>query len=354
MKHYPATEYRHRRLLARLLAAALVLLMPIGISGCEKAEEREFFAMDAYMRIRVFGAPDGALDEAEDEIEALSALLSATDEKSEIYALNHAEGKAMTVSPDAFDIIERGLELSRELGGCFELSLRPVSRAWGFTEDENRIPPESELRELLKLVGDERIVTDRAVRTVALPAGFELDLGALAKGYAADRAKERLSDAGVSAALIDLGSSTILAFGKKPDGSKWKIAVRDPMGGDTPAGTIEFDGGAISTSGGWERYFEGPDGQVYWHIIDPRTGAPARTGAYSVTVLTDDALYGDALSTALFVMGPEKALGYYETHGDLDFIMFLEDGSVLATPGMSELFTPSGAYENARVVTTGE
>ena len=171
MKHFPAIEYRHRRLLARLLAAALVLLMPIGISGCEKAEEREFFAMDAYMRIRVYGAPDGALDEAADEIEALSALLSATDEKSEIYALNHAEGKAMTVSPDAFDIIERGLELSREFGGCFELSLRPVSRAWGFTEDENRVPPESELRELLKLVGDERIVTDRAARTVALPAG---------------------------------------------------------------------------------------------------------------------------------------------------------------------------------------
>lgn len=323
------------------LVLAAVCLTAAVFSGCSRSVEREFFAMDTYMRIRIYGGSEEAADDVRAEIERLSALLSATDERSEIYALNHSGGSAVTLSHDSFEVLKRGLDISNEFGDVFELTLRPISRAWGFTEDENRVPSDAELKHLLELADDSRLILDERSNTARLPDGFEVDTGAVAKGYAADIAKALLTEKGVEAALIDLGSSTILAYGNKPDGSRWKIAVKDPKGGSEPAGLIEFDGGAISTSGGYERYFEGPDGQIYWHIIDPRTGAPARTGALSVTVLTDEAFFGDALSTALFVMGPEGAAEYYEAHGGFEYLMFLEDGGVIISPGMERLFTLS-------------
>ncbi|MBQ4341494.1 MAG: FAD:protein FMN transferase [Clostridia bacterium] len=336
----------------KLAAAIMLLAALVTACGCTHNGPlvRELFAMDTYMRFSVYGLTDGeAVDEAADAVMRLSRLFDATDSRSEVYALDHGAGLPVPVSPETFDVIEGALGLSHRLGSAFELTVRPVLTAWGFTEGEHRIPSDAELAALIENVDDGRVGLDAERNTVTLPEGMQIDLGAVAKGYAADEAARILREGGAKAALLDLGSSTILAFGSKPDGTKWKIAVKDPENADGVAGIIETDGGAVSTSGGYERYFTGPDGQVYWHIIDPRTGRPAKTGILSVTVLTDDAMTGDALSTALFVMGPQAAEEYYRENGGFDFIMLMEDGSIVMTAGAEGVFTPYGSRAGAKV-----
>ncbi len=337
-------------------AAFLLLAALVTACGCTQSGPlvREFFAMDTYMRFSVYGLTDASAAEgAADAVVRLSGLLDATDSRSEVYALNHGGGRPVPVSPETYGVIEGSLALSRELGDSFELTVRPLLTAWGFTKGEHRIPADAELAALIENVDDGRIGLDAERNTVTLPEGMQIDLGAVAKGYAADEAARILREGGAEAALLDLGSSTIFAFGTKPDGTRWRIAVKDPENADGVAGVIETDGGAVSTSGGYERYFTGPDGRVYWHIIDPRTGRPARTGILSVTVLTEDAATGDALSTALFVMGPQAAEEYYREAGGFEYIMLMEDGSVLLTPGAQGVFTLSGSRAGAEVRVVG-
>ena len=149
--------------------------------------------MDTYMRIRLFGGTEEDADTVRAVIERLDALLSATDEGSEIYALDHGVGLPVPVSEETFDVVSRALEFSYSVGRSFELSILPISRAWDFTGEDHRIPPEAELAALLPLVGDERIAVDAEHNAVIVPKGMELDLGAVAKGYAADRAAEASS-----------------------------------------------------------------------------------------------------------------------------------------------------------------
>ena len=307
--------------------------------------------MDTFMQLKVYGGDaEKALDEVCGLITELDGLLSVTDKGSEIYALN--ENGIGRVSEKTFDVISRSLAFSRGIGECFDLTLRPVLRAWGFAGGEYRIPSDAELDELIARVGDARIALDGDTLTVELPEGAEMDLGALAKGYAADEAADIVREYGCTGAILNLGSSTILAIGDKPDGSKWRIAVKAPDGSG-PAGVIETSGCAVSTSGGYERCFTGEDGETYWHIMDPRTGRPAKNGVASVTVITEDAFTGDGLSTALFVMGPEEAAELYADNGGFEFIMLMEDGSIFLTPGAADVFTPEGSFINARIRIAG-
>ena len=185
--------------------------------------------------------------------------------------------------------------------------------------------------------------------SATLPADAQLDLGAVAKGYAGDRAAEILQDAGVTSALLNLGSSTIRAIGSKPDGSPWRIALQDPNDTSAYAGVVSATDLAIDTSGGYERYFEGDDGEIYWHILDPDTGYPAKSGLISVTVLSDSALTGDGLSTALFVMGLDDAIDYWRTNGGFDFIFITDQNEIYVSQGAQDLFQPLGSYENAEI-----
>ncbi len=317
-------------------------------TGCSAEPcERQLFAMDTFMQLKVYGKDaEVAVEGAVKIISRLDGLLSATETGSEISAVNLG-ARAVPVSSETFDIISRALDFSAEAGDCFDITLRPVLRAWGFLGGENRVPQPEELEALLLKVDDSRILLDSDLHTVLLPEGAEAELGALAKGYAGDKAAEYMRSMGISSALLDLGSSTIVAIGEKPDGSAWRVAVRDPNDPSAYAGVIEARNTSISTSGGYERYFEDDAGNKYWHIIDPATGRPAESGVLSVTVLCSEAFYGDGLSTALFVMGADAASEYWRTHGGFEFLMLLEDGSIILTPGADSAFTPSGDWQNA-------
>jgi thiamine biosynthesis lipoprotein len=302
--------------------------------------------MDTYMELRAYGdGAEEALEKAEQQIQGLDSLLSVTAEGSEVYAINHSGGTPTAVSQDTEAVLKKALELGKTTGGALAVTMYPVSRAWGFTTGEYQVPSETELETLLSHVDDSQVTVEDG--TVTIPAEAEVDLGAVAKGYAGDLTAELLKEAGVTSALLNLGSSTIRTIGTKPDGSNWRIAIQDPQDSEGYAGVVELGEGAVDTSGGYQRYFTGEDGTVYWHILDPSTGYPAKNGLISVTVVSQDAFTGDGLSTALFVMGLDKAIDYWRQQGDFEFVLIGDDGALYVSEGVS--FTPMGSYENAEI-----
>ena len=320
----------------RLLALCLALVL---LSGCTpapaQAVERTFFAMDTVMNVRIYG--DGALlDAAEARVRELEALWSVTDPGSEIYALNR-DGSA-ALSGDAAGLLAGALELCARTGGALDVTVYPVVRLWGFTTGEYNLPDGKTVEELLTRVDYTRVALDEAAGTANLPDGVEIDLGSVAKGYTGDALAALLKARGVESALLDLGGN-IQAVGSKPDGTPWRIGVLDPEGADI-LGTLEVIDRAVVTSGGYERYFE-QDGVRYWHILDPATGAPARSGLQSVTVIGESGLLCDALSTALFVMGMDRALEHWREYRDFEAVFVCDDGSVTVTAGLEDSFALS-------------
>ncbi len=308
----------------------------------------DLFAMDTYMTMKAYGpGAQSALNDISSMISDLDSRLSVTNTESEIYQLNHAEGKSVPLSDATADLLRKALALGDTTGGALELTSYPLSLAWGFTTGDYQIPDQEAIDGLLPLVDDSAITLDGTSAT--LPTGAQLDLGAVAKGYAGDRAAELLKDAGVTSALLNLGSSTIRAIGSKPDGSPWRIALQDPNDTSAYAGVVSATDLSIDTSGGYERYFEGDDGEIYWHILDPGTGYPAKNGLISVTVLSDSALTGDGLSTALFVMGLSDAMDYWRENGGFEFIFITDQNEIYVSQGAESLFQPLGSYETAEI-----
>lgn len=304
--------------------------------------------MDTYMTMKAYGpGAQAALSDITSMISDLDSRLSVTNTESEIYQLNHAKGKSVPLSDVTADLLSKALTLGDTTGGALELTSYPLSLAWGFTTGDYQIPDQETIDGLLPLVDDSAIALDGTSAT--LPTGAQLDLGAVAKGYAGDRAAELLKDAGVTSALLNLGSSTIRAIGSKPDGSPWRIALQDPNDTSAYAGVVSATDLSIDTSGGYERYFEGDDGEIYWHILDPDTGYPAKNGLISVTVLSASALTGDGLSTALFVMGLSDAIDYWQENGGFEFIFITDQNEIYVSQGAESLFQPLGSYENTEI-----
>ena len=310
---------------------------------------RTVFAMDTVMELTPYGEHAAeACDAGEQTIEDLEALLSVTLEDSEIYAANHAQGKPTPLSADTLALLQDALYWCGQTDGALDVTIYPVLRTWGFTTGEYRVPEASELESLLSNVDYTRVQVDAEGAAVTLPEGMEIDLGSVAKGYTGDRVMEAFRGCGVTSGMISLGGN-VQVLGTKPDGSDWRIAVQDPQG-DGYVGVVEVADKAVITSGGYERFFE-RDGVTYWHILDPKTGMPARSGVVSATIVGGNGTMCDALSTALFVMGPERAAAFWQAHrdADFDFVLVLADGSLMITEGLETCFTPVEAWENAQI-----
>lgn len=324
-----------------------ILLCLLLLTGCaptvgEAGDTRQFFAMDTVMSVTVFDGDSGAADAVLARVNELDAVLSRTREDSEISRLNGSAGtgKAVALSQTVYDLLRKALALSERTGGAFDPAIAPVMDAWGFTKEEYRVPDEQELQDLLPLTDLSALQLENG--TASLPtAGMAIDLGAIAKGYAGDSVSELLkSQYGVTSALVSLGGN-ITAIGTKPDGSNWRVAVRDPADAQSYICVLSLTDQTVSTSGGYERYFE-KDGITYHHIIDPDTGYPAQSGLTSVSVVSVSGTAADALSTALFVMGEEDALALWRVSDDFEAVLVREDGTVLVTEGLENGFDFQG------------
>lgn len=302
--------------------------------------------MDTYMTFTAYGDEAGdALSQAEEEIRKLESEWSVTEEDSEIWKVNHSGGQPVTLSDETAQVLRFALDMAEETGGALEATIYPVLTAWGFTTDENRIPGEEELRSLLENVGYEKVDLDG--NQITLPAGMELDLGAVGKGYAGDLTAELLEAEGITSALLDIGGN-VQAVGARPDGTDWRLGLRNPYGEGT-IGVLSVSDCAVVTSGNYERYFVGEDGKEYGHIIDPKTGHPVDNGLASVTIITKEGKKGDALSTSMFVKGLEQAQEYWRAHPDFDMILITEDGQIYLTEGVQDRFELSASFGNIKL-----
>lgn len=337
----------------RRLAALLLMIFALFLTACgeksAKSETRTVYAMDTVMNLTVYGEnAAAALENAERELHTLDeSVLSRTAEGSELSALNAANGE--TVSYGADDplpkLIETALAISKATDGAFDPTLAPVLDAWGFTKDLRRVPSADELAALLACTGRDKVALEKTADgySVALSDGAQLDLGGIAKGYAADLLRAQLEKEGVTSATLDLGGD-VFVMGRKTDGSDWRIAVKDPGDTESYLGIVAASDAFIVTSGVYERYFE-ENGVRYHHILDPKTGCPAESGLVSVTVLCENGAWADALSTACFVLGPDSALALRDDLADqgtdFELILVTDDGRVLYTGGLAAAFTPN-------------
>lgn len=353
MKRLQNQKQNGKRRRTRQFLAVLLLLLT-ALSGCGRTNleaqeaENSFFAMNTYMTFTAYGeGAEDALADARVRVEEVEALWSVTDEGSEIYQANHSGGEPVNVSEETAELVSFALEMAEKTDGALEPTIYPVLRAWGFTTDTKQVPSQEEINALLGDVGHEKITLDGTLLTV--PEGMELDLGAVGKGYAGDLAAEAVRARGIECAILSLGGN-IQAVGSRPDGTDWRVGLRSPWE-DGTLGVLRVSDQAVVTSGGYENYFEDEDGNVYWHILDPETGYPAKSGLLSVTIICTQGRMGDALSTALFVMGPQKAEEYWRENGDFEMILVTEEGEILITEGVADRFTLSeGRTEEIRVI----
>lgn len=307
----------------------------------ENRHEATTFAMDTVMTFTVIHEDgDEIIIDAEQEIRRLENLLSVTVESSDISKLNAAAGKeALDMQIDTQVLLAKGKELGEKTGGAFDIAISPIVKAWGFTEEEHHVPTQAELDALLPVTDPSDVILD-AGKAYLQKEGMAVDLGGIAKGYTSDKVSELLKEKGVESAIVSLGGN-VVGIGRKPDGEKWEVALANPLDANDYCGLISIEDKAVVTSGGYQRFFE-ENGRKYHHIIDPATGYPAESGLLSVTIISESGTEADVLSTALFVMGLEDALEYWQKNGGFEAIFITEAGEVIATEGADACFAFEG------------
>ncbi len=289
--------------------AALVMSVMWGCSGKYEVERESRLALGTIVEITV-AAGGGeqvrqAVEKAFAEFERIDGMLSTYREQSEISRLNRTGELAM--GAEAFDLVRQALQISALSGGAFDITVGPLVDLWGFDEG-GAVPREQDLGNALRLVGYEKVTLDPVSRTVrlALP-GMKIDLGAIGKGHAVDRAAEILKEAGIENAIIDAGGD-IRLLGHRPGKDFWRIGIRHPRDPGRLLVSLDLADRAVVTSGDYERFFiEG--NTRYHHLLDPATGLPAG-GCQSVTVIADGTTEADAYATAAFVMGAEAGIDF--------------------------------------------
>ena len=326
----------------RIACALCALSLLFSLAACtSKAEEHAttIFAMDTVMNLTLYGegteiSGQDALGMAVEQLYEIEGQLSVTREGSDIHNINDNCGKKVEVAEATVDLLSQALALCESTGGALDVTAYPAVQAWGFTTGAYRVVPEQERQKLAGRIGYEQVALDGT--SVTLPEGMELDLGAVAKGYAGDVLVSELEEAGIASALLDLGQSTIAAIGAKPNGDPFRIGIQDPHG-ESYLGVLALNDQSMGSSGNYQRYFE-ENGKIYGHILDPDTAAPADSGLAGVTVVADSAMLCDGLSTALFVMGLEDASQYWQENRGFDAIFIEENGNITITAGLQDSF----------------
>ena len=244
-------------------------------------------------------------------------------EDSEISRLNNeSKGRPIEVSRELFDIIEASFKYSRMTSGAFDITARPIVKLWGFQGGSPKLPTDKEIASTLELVGYHRVGLDRKNLTVSLPAGMQIDLAGIGKGYGVDRCVSILKEHGVKSALVNL-SGNMYAIGSPFGREYWSIGIREPHGEEGIVGKLLLKDEAVATSGNYENFVM-IEGRRYGHIVDPSTGRTV-DHILAVTVIAPGALAADALSTGMFVLGPEAGAAAAEKIPGLRAVYALED-----------------------------
>ncbi len=303
----------------------------------------EFTAMNTLMSIRVFscsnGERDGAIRAFEDKINELDLLFDPNKENSDVLRVN-GESTQIKVSEDTARIIEKSLLANSLTNGAFDITIMPVLRLWGFDNGNYGVPKAEEIKAALEFSGADKLSVKG--KTVIKEKNTEISLGGIAKGYLGDELLKIAEEYGASA-VISLGGNIVLC-GENQEKGDWTVGVKNPLEANEIVCTFKHKGNvSVVTSGGYERSFQ-KDGKTYHHIIDTKTGEPAKSDLLSVTVIGEDGAMCDAFSTALFSLGKEEAVKFAEEHNDFEYIFITENKDIIATDGVLSLELLNDAF----------
>ena len=289
------------------------------------------FKLNTVVKVTIYDSQDEKiLQDALALCDKYEKIFSRTRTDSEIYLLN--EGKLpqedgyYILSEECAELIGKGLYYSELSGGAFDITIEPLSSLWDFTSGEKQIPDPQTIVEAQKHVGYEKVEL-KGNKIRFQEDGMGLELGAIAKGYIADKIKEFLISEGIESAVIDLGGN-VLCIGTRPDGEALRVGIQKPFADrNETVATAGIRDRSVVSSGIYERYFE-KDGKLYHHILNPKSGYPYENGLTAVTILSDESVDGDGLSTVCFALGLEKGLELINSLSDTQAVFITEDGEL--------------------------
>lgn len=324
------------------LATVLLIALALASPGCVSrrqttpALEKSFFLMDTVVTVQIYANPALAtrvFDQVFAEASKLETVLSAHRPESDLARLAaNAGAKPVAVSAATLALLQTGLHYAELSGGSLDITLGPVLNLYDFASQKR--PTADQLEQTLRLVGWQNVIVDAENSQAFLSkSGMALDLGSLAKGYIVDRCLELLRENGIQHGLINAGGD-IGFLSAKPDGSPWRVGLKNPDNPGLNFAVIEVSHGAIATSGDYERYFY-EDGQRYHHIIDPATGLAAAE-CRSVTIHAETVELADLLATAVFVLGPERGLALVEALPNTEAVIWDAAGRVIWSSGLED------------------
>lgn len=331
------------------LLTAITVMTVLILSGCQKKASvpkvepisKTNFLLGTVIEISIYDKKDEAIiDKAFERISEIERKMTINNaETSEIIALNDASGKnEVKLSPDTFYVVEKGKQYSELSNGKFDITIGSIVKLWNIGTKYAAVPEKSKLEEAVKLVDYKKLRLNKENLTANLESkGMKVDLGAIAKGYAADEAARILKENGVNHAIINLGGN-VMTIGGNPNGNPWKIGIQDPFNprGDF-LGVVPVKDKTIVTSGTYERYFE-ENGKIYHHILDPVTGYPVENNLYSVSIITDKSIDGDGLSTTSLLLGLEEGMKLIESLENVEAIFITSDKRIFVSSGLKNDF----------------
>ena len=325
------------RILCILLC--LTFLMPFAACSGGERQEKNFFLMDTTITVTLYTdnkTAEKIFDDCRTILGELDNLWSRTKVESDVGRFNTAQ-EAIEIDPRTTALITQAIEVSQKTNGAFDITVAPLVNLWQEGEQKGTLPTDIEMQNARCLVGSEKLALEQNILTKT-EKNVQIDLGGIGKGAAISALITYLEGSDARGGIVSFGSN-VAVFGTKPDGNPYRIAVKNPKTDGQYAGVLNLkDGQILSVSGDYERYFT-IAGENYHHIINPQTGYPAESGLCSVAVVCSDGALADALSTALFVMGKEKALAFYESKAyDFEAIFIDQDGNVTTTNGLADVF----------------
>lgn len=312
-----------------------------GLKVIDKPETRTESLLHTVVQLSIYHKnQEEAMDEALDYIRDMEALLSTNLEGSDVYKINHAAGEAaVKVHKETFDIIEAAVAMSENSQGKFDISIGAVSNLWKIGDTDARVPSPEEISNALGYIDYQRIKLDKTEQSVYIEQGMTLELGAISKGYIADGVKKVFEKHGITTAIINLGGN-VLVMGTSPKTDEgWTIGVQNPneVRGET-VGSVKVRDSSVVTSGIYERYLEGPDGEIYHHILDPKTGYPVENTISGVTVYTKTSIQGDEFSTSLFLLGIKEGLKLIDETEGVEAVFIDKDKGLHLSKGLKNKF----------------
>lgn len=320
--------------------AVLLLLVPLLLSGCASASSSEpitksGFYFDTIITITLYGTTDESLlDDCFSIADTYEHLFSATLSDSEISQINQAGGAPVTVSDETLSLLEKGLEYCERSNGGFDITIGKLSSLWDFSENGSALPDTNAIAAAISTIDYRNILISENEVSLKNPEA-SIDLGAIAKGYIADRMKEYLNEQGVTEGMINLGGN-VLCIGPKQDGSNYRIGIQMPFEDQgAVAAVVEVKDQTVVSSGVYERYII-VDDKLYHHILNPATGYPYENGLLGVSIICQDSVDGDGLSTTCFSLGLEDGMKLIESLPDTEAVFITEDYEFHCSSGIGD------------------